>query len=279
MTPPECPGCGCTIRTPDDADRDDDARLCPDGRCHGVDPISRVRASRAGGYSTLDLDPRDVDAVLAAHDAQRARADTAERALAEAREELARVRAAVRMSESARERMDAHDRQTLRSLAGTDRAALLEELAAARSERDDWNARATELESDRDYWRTQATMAAPCVDAVRAIQLRLGVGTGCAVDPERAVAAVEGLRAIVEGRETAPTSQEIAVHDGAWIVRYAPARREHYYERVAFCGVGWRQNALDMAAHSETVWWLPLDATGRPCAWPTPVLDAAGEGR
>ena len=51
-------------------------------------------------------------------------------------------------------------------------------------------------EADRDHWRAQATMAAPCVDAVRAITLRLiPGGTGCAVDPERVVAAVEGLRA------------------------------------------------------------------------------------
>ena len=56
--------------------------------------------------------------------------------------------------------------------------------------------RAVAAEAARDYWLAQATMAAPCVDAVRAITLRLiPGGTGCAVDPERVVAAVDGLRA------------------------------------------------------------------------------------
>jgi len=57
-------------------------------------------------------------------------------------------------------------------------------------------ARADAADADRDYWRAQATMAAPCVDAVRAITTRLiPGGTGCAVDPERAVAAVAALAA------------------------------------------------------------------------------------
>lgn len=72
------------------------------------------------------------------------------------------------------------------------------DLAATRleSERAAERARAAAAEADRDYWHAQATMAAPCVDAVRALTLRLiPGGTGCAVDPERVVAAVDGLRA------------------------------------------------------------------------------------
>ena len=108
--------------------------------------------------------------------AERQRADAAEaevatsRALADAlradnerlRAEMARVRSAVRMHESAREQMDAHDRATLRSLAGQERARLIEETAVARRERDDWNARATALESERDDARAE-------VDQLRAI--------------------------------------------------------------------------------------------------------------
>lgn len=82
------------------------------------------------------------------------------------------------------------------------------------------------------------------------------------------------LRAIVEGRTTAPTDAEIAAHDaacGRWVLdtpdwtdvpsgeaerRYA----DHHRDRPA---LGWR--------------WLPLDRDGRPCAWPAP--DAADAAR
>jgi len=80
-----------------------------------------------------------------------------------------------------------------------------------------------------------------------------------------------GLRAIVEGRDVAPTAQEIDAHDGAWVVRYLRPRDPKRGERVAFCGAGWRQNARDMAAQHETTWWLPLDREGRPTAWPVPA--------
>lgn len=59
--------------------------------------------------------------------------------------------------------------------------------------------RADAAEADRDYWRTQATMAAPCVDAIRALAtLLIPGGTGCVVDPERVVAAVESERTAYE---------------------------------------------------------------------------------
>lgn len=124
----------------------------------------------------------------AAHDRERTRADAAEAECARLREAMRRQSAAVRMHQSAREQMDAHDQATLRSLAGEDRAHLIEETAAARRERDDWNARATALESDRDAARAEA----------------------------------DALRAIIAGRVTPPTDAEIAAHlaaGGDWLVR------------------------------------------------------------
>jgi hypothetical protein len=66
------------------------------------------------------------------------------------RGELAAVRRAVRMLDGARAAIDANGQRVLRSLAGEERAALLEELDLARRERDDWNARATAIEAERD---------------------------------------------------------------------------------------------------------------------------------
>ncbi len=169
--------------------------------------------------------------------------------------------------------------------------------------------RAVAAEADRDHWRAQATMAAPCVDAVRAITLRLiPGGTGCAVDPERVVAAAHGLaseldaarraatfaemerdtlrgltdamradnvrlRAVVEGRTVPPTPQEIAAHHDAsgsgWLVS-----SDRDVIPYTLC----RSEARDGGAPDGARWW-PLDASGRPCPWPTPALGATGEGR
>jgi hypothetical protein len=107
--------------------------------------------------------------------------------------------------------------------------------------------RLAQVTADRDYWREQATAAAPCVDGMRAItSLLIPGGTGCIVDPERVVAA---LRAIIAGRTVAPSDAEIEAHaaaGGSWLVRY---RRDE--------------------TTTTRVGWHPLDATGRPCAWPT----------
>lgn len=97
-------------------------------------------------------------------------------------------------------------------------------------------------EADCDYWREQATMMAPCVDEIRRLTQRVvRGGTGCALDPVRAVAAVDALLAIVDGRAEAPTDAERAVHAGEWLVRYRDSR---------------------------AVRWWPLDSTGRPTTWP-----------
>ena len=172
--------------------------------------------------------------------------------------------------------------------------------------------RAVAAEADRDHWRAQATMAAPCVDAVRAITLRLiPGGTGCVVDPERVVAAAHGLaseldaarraatfaemerdtlrgltdamrednvrlRGIVAGRETAPTDAELTTHHdegGQWLVIRAASPRSIVDTLRSVTDVrAWARSGTPLR-------WLPLDASGRPCPWPTPALGATGEGR
>lgn len=81
----------------------------------------------------------------------------------------------------------------------------------------------------------------------------------------------DALRAIVAGRTTAPTEGEAAAHNvagGWWVISRAgvcpPAAVD------AFRGDG------DVGAYAPTArgaTWLPLDATGAPCAWP--VVGAA----
>ena len=71
-------------------------------------------------------------------------------------DELKRVRAAVRMHETARKQSDAHDRKVLTSLAGKEMASSLETLAQVREECAAWNARATEMEAERDAERGRA---------------------------------------------------------------------------------------------------------------------------
>jgi hypothetical protein len=163
-------------------------------------------------------------------------------------------------------------------------AELVRDLAAdlldARAALDAHRTRAEAAEADRDYWREQATAAAPCVDEIRRLTLRVvRGGTGCALDPvlavDTAIATLDGmmvsieriasvrdaaraeadaLRAIIAGRTVAPSDEEIEAHaaaGGSWLVRY---RRDE--------------------TTTTRVGWHPLDATGRPCAWP---LSATGE--
>lgn len=108
--------------------------------------------------------PADDDDLVEAVRLLVAERDEAEAEVTRLREAMRRQSAAVRMHQSAREQMDAHDQATLASLAGQDRAALIEELAAARRERDDWNARATALENERDEARAEAAAALEIAD-------------------------------------------------------------------------------------------------------------------
>jgi hypothetical protein len=71
------------------------------------------------------------------------------------------------------------------------------------------------------------------------------------------------LRAIVEGRTTAPTVAEIAANPGPWLVQYVDGGYDVLDDRSA------RALARLEFGHSvRPVRWWPLDADGRPCAWP-----------
>lgn len=240
--PPQSVGDGVWV------DRADLRALLAD---YDVERVEREREWTKGRAAEADRDAlrRELDALRQTHTGdlarERERVEAAERECERRGAELARVRAAVRMHESAREQMDAHDRATLRSLAGDSRAVLIEELAGARRERDDWNARATSLEFERDA----------------------------------AIADAAGLRAVAP-RTTPPTEAEAAAHNAAlgwWLISREGVAPPAAVD--AFRGDG------DVTAHLPFVrgaTWLPLDRDGRPTAWPVAAPDAAtqraGEG-
>lgn len=166
-------------------------------------------------------------------------------------------------------------------------ADLLDAHAALATERE----RAEAALADVAYWREQATAAAPCVDEIRRLTRRVvRGGTGCALDPTLAVdtaiatldgmmvsieriasvrdtarAAADALRAIVEGRAEAPTNAEVDAHfaaGGRWILRWSDGTFGHARGPCAVT------DAREPGVVTAVRWW-PLDATGRPCAWPT----------
>jgi len=92
-----------------------------------------------------------------------------------------------------------------------------------------------------------------------------------------ALAELDAQRATIEGRTVAPTDAEIAAHaaaGGLW--------RTNWNDRIdARLAHGLRQDDVSsyvVGGRQPSRWWA-LDASGRPCVWPTPALDAAGEGR
>lgn len=83
-----------------------------------------------------------------------------------------------------------------------------------------------------------------------------------------AARAVVALRAIIEARTVAPTDAEIAAHSdrgGLWLVRAEWREGRHSIDFVQ----SWApQIAKILRDHNGATWWMPLDSTGRPCAWP-----------
>lgn len=71
------------------------------------------------------------------------------------------------------------------------------------------------------------------------------------------------LRAILDGRTTPPTEAEIVTHHAAggfWLVR----------ARLGVPNVAVTLASARMAARNNLfALWIPLDAAGHPCAWPT----------
>ena len=77
----------------------------------------------------------------------------------------------------------------------------------------------------------------------------------------------DALRAIVEGRPTAPTQEEIAAHPGQWLVYYAARFEDRQPARTRLLD---RTRATAAAAArwpTAPSRWCPV-RDGRPCAWP-----------
>lgn len=75
------------------------------------------------------------------------------------------------------------------------------------------------------------------------------------------------LRAIIEGRAEGPTNDELTAHDaagGGWMVR-----PQGFTVSVTMGGPSythaWRER---LSTQDHPARWWPLDASGRPCAWP-----------
>lgn len=75
---------------------------------------------------------------------------------------------------------------------------------------------------------------------------------------------VVALRAIIEGRTTAPTRAEIAAHEaagGRWLVRNPELVRGYVETSAEYTADACRERGI-------TLRWIALDADDRPCAWP-----------
>lgn len=75
------------------------------------------------------------------------------------------------------------------------------------------------------------------------------------------MARVAELEAIIAGRAERPTHAEIAAHPGEW--RWIVATPSGLAGGRATSAAWITEHASSLAR-----WW-PLDAEGRPCAWPT----------
>ena len=153
----------------------------------------------------------------------------------------------------------------MRQVIALDLAAtrLESERAAERARAAAAEAECARLTTERDAARRAATFAEMERDTLR------GLTDAMRADNVR-------LRAIVAGRETAPTGAELTAHHdegGQWLVIRAASPRSIVDTLRSVTDVrAWARSGTPLR-------WLPLDASGRPCPWPTPALDAAGEGR
>lgn len=83
---------------------------------------------------------------------------------------------------------------------------------------------------------------------------------GAALDEiDRLTRERDEMRAIIEGRTTPPSDEEIAAHDGAWL-------------GATVMGSTWTDTSPAETRRKRGLglierWW-PLDADGRPCPWP-----------
>lgn len=123
-------------------------------------------------------------------------------------------------------------------------ADLIDARAALDADAETYRRSADLLTAERDAHRTRADAAEADRDALRAENAR--------------------LRAIVEGRTTAPTRDEVDVHfaaGGRWILRWSDGT---FGTARGPCAVA---DASEPGILTAVRWW-PLDRDGRPCAWP-----------
>ena len=141
--------------------------------------------------------------------------------------------------------------------------AVLADVSAERTRASAAEAECARLTTELDAARRAATFAEMERDTLR------GLTDAMRADNVR-------LRGIVAGRETAPTGAELTAHHdegGQWLVIRAASPRSIVDTLRSVTDVrAWARSGTPLR-------WLPLDASGRPCPWPTPALDAAGEGR
>ena len=142
--------------------------------------------------------------------------------------------------------------------------AVLADVSAERTRASAAEAECAQLTTDRDAARRAATFAEMERDTLR------GLTDAMRADNVR-------LRGIVAGRETAPTDAELTTHHdegGQWLVIRAASPRSIVDTLRSVTDVrAWARSGTPLR-------WLPLDASGRPCAWPTVAAEAAtGEGR
>lgn len=152
---------------------------------------------------------------------------------------------------------------------------------------------------DADPVRVHRADLADVLDALDAAE-RERDDARAEVETLRAEAAL--LREIIEGRTTPPTAAEVAAYDGAWLlceargiegtdgsagdvadwthVKTLCIAKENDVTRCCYLGGGPDVSVGDVIIADRdgmgtTYWWAdgtrwwPLDADGRPCAWPT----------
>jgi len=142
------------------------------------------------------------------------------------------------------------------------------ERAAERARAAAAEAECARLTTERDAARRDATFAETERDTLRALT------DSMREDNVR-------LRAIIEGRATAPTEAELVAHiaaGGRWLVS-SPGEPDVPLWSMPVASV---EHGLRVAQDHHDLnapwrWHALLD--GRPCPWPTPALDAAREGR
>lgn len=131
-----------------------------------------------------------------------------------------------------------------------------------------WQAAADAMR-DRERARTEAAEAE--VARLRADRDRVDLAAHSltlACDAARAEA--DALRAIVEGRDVAPTRDAIDAHHatgGRWLAQWSNGTSTTVQHPSALSHLA--EESCEPGRRLRVVRWWALDATGRPCPWPT----------